>query len=98
MPCARSDPTEHGQTRRRLGHRLRREDDHSRGAQTPGVRTGRGGVSNPAKVGLEAAEICGLAGDNRRQQRSDSGNTGIVATDDVDSLIALRPDAVVHYG
>ena len=45
------------------------------------------GVSNPAKVGLDAAEICGL-----------TGSTGVIATDDVDALIATRPDAVVHYG
>ena len=45
------------------------------------------GVSNPAKVGLDVGEICGLP-----------GSVGITATDDVDELIALRPDAVVHYG
>lgn len=44
------------------------------------------GVSNPAKVGLDAGEICGLP------------PVGIVATDDIDALIALRPDALVHYG
>ena len=45
------------------------------------------GVSNPAKVGLDAGEICGLP-----------QPVGIIATDDVDALIALKPDALVHYG
>ena len=45
------------------------------------------GVSNAAKVGLDVAEICGLP-----QQ------VGITATDDIDALIALKPDALVHYG
>ena len=45
------------------------------------------GVSNPDKVGLDVAEICGLP-----------EATGITATDDVDALIALKPDALVHYG
>jgi hypothetical protein len=44
------------------------------------------GVSNPAKVGLDAGDLCG------------QGKTGVLATDSVDELIALRPDAVVHYG
>jgi len=44
------------------------------------------GVSNPAKVGLDAGEICGMP------------DVGVVATDDIDALIALRPDALVHYG
>ena len=44
------------------------------------------GVSNPDKVGRDAGEICGL------------DPVGITATDDVDALIALRPDALVHYG
>ncbi|HTI75007.1 MAG TPA: dihydrodipicolinate reductase [Mycobacterium sp.] len=44
------------------------------------------GVSNPDKVGRDAGEICGI------------GSTGVVATDDVDALVALRPDALVHYG
>jgi 4-hydroxy-tetrahydrodipicolinate reductase len=44
------------------------------------------GVRSPAKAGRDAGEICG--GDP----------VGVVATDDVDSLIALRPDALVHYG
>ncbi|MFT4199709.1 dihydrodipicolinate reductase [Gordonia sp. (in: high G+C Gram-positive bacteria)] len=45
------------------------------------------GVSNPDKVGRDVGEICGLP-----QQ------VGITATDDVESLIALKPDALVHYG
>ena len=45
------------------------------------------GVSNPAKVGVDVGEICGLA-----------EPVGITATDDVDALIALAPDALVHYG
>ena len=45
------------------------------------------GVSNPAKVGVDVGEICGLP-----------GPTGVLATDDVDALIALKPDALVHYG
>jgi hypothetical protein len=44
------------------------------------------GVSNPDKVGRDAGEICGL------------GPIGVTATDDVDALLALRPDALVHYG
>ena len=44
------------------------------------------GVSNPAKVGLDAGEICGLP------------PVGVIATDEIDALIALRPDALVHYG
>ena len=45
------------------------------------------GVSNPEKVGRDVGEICGL------------GRTlGLAATDDVDALVALRPDALVHYG
>jgi 2,4-diaminopentanoate dehydrogenase len=42
-------------------------------------------VSNPDKVGRDAGELAGL------------GRTlGVVATHDVDSLLALRPDVVVH--
>jgi len=44
------------------------------------------GVSNPDKVGRDVGEICGIA------------PTGIVATDDLDTLLALAPDALVHYG
>lgn len=45
------------------------------------------GVSNPAKVGRDVGEICGLA-----------EPVGVTATDDVEALIALKPDALVHYG
>ncbi|MGB8211903.1 MAG: dihydrodipicolinate reductase, partial [Mycobacterium sp.] len=45
------------------------------------------GVSDPKKVGRDVGEICGLA-----------EPVGITATDDVDALIALKPDALVHYG
>ena len=44
------------------------------------------GVSDPGKVGRDVGEICGI------------GPVGLAATDDVGTLIALRPDAVVHYG
>ena len=45
------------------------------------------GVSNPDKVGRDVGEVCGLG-----------ANLGLTATDDVDALIALKPDALVHYG
>jgi 4-hydroxy-tetrahydrodipicolinate reductase len=45
------------------------------------------GVSNPEKAGRDVGEICGL-----------DAPIGLTATDDVDALIALKPDAVVHYG
>jgi 2,4-diaminopentanoate dehydrogenase len=45
------------------------------------------GVSNPKKVGRDVGEVCGLA-----------EPVGITAIDDVDALIALKPDALVHYG
>src|ERR1700761_8558766 len=45
------------------------------------------GVSNPEKVGRDVGEICSLGKD-----------LGLAATDDVDALISLRPDALVHYG
>jgi 4-hydroxy-tetrahydrodipicolinate reductase len=44
------------------------------------------GVSNPDKAGRDVGELCGLQ------------PLGLAATDDVDALIALRPDALVHYG
>lgn len=44
------------------------------------------GVSNPEKVGKDAGELCGVDA------------TGVIATDDVDALVALVPDALVHYG
>ncbi|PRC55950.1 dihydrodipicolinate reductase, partial [Mycobacterium sp. ITM-2017-0098] len=42
-------------------------------------------AANPDKIGRDAAELCGM-----------SEPTGIVATDDVDALIALRPECVVY--
>ncbi|MGH3560110.1 MAG: dihydrodipicolinate reductase, partial [Mycobacterium sp.] len=45
------------------------------------------GVSNLEKVGRDVGDICGLG-----------GPVGVTATDDVDALIALAPDALVHYG
>ena len=45
------------------------------------------GVSNPDKVGRDVGEICSLG-----------AKLGLTATDDVDALIALKPDALVHYG
>ena len=44
------------------------------------------GVSNPAKVGRDVGEIC------------DIGPIGLAASDDLDALVALAPDALVHYG
>jgi 4-hydroxy-tetrahydrodipicolinate reductase len=44
------------------------------------------GVSNPEKVGRDAGEICGL------------DPIGITATDVVEELIELEPDALVHFG
>ncbi|HJO23668.1 MAG: dihydrodipicolinate reductase [Myxococcota bacterium] len=40
---------------------------------------------SPAKIGEDAARLCGLAAD-----------TGVIASDDVDALLALRADAVVY--
>lgn len=45
------------------------------------------GVSNPDKVGRDVGEICSLG-----------APLGLTATDDIDALIALKPDALVHYG
>ncbi|OBA74900.1 dihydrodipicolinate reductase [Mycobacterium sp. 1554424.7] len=45
------------------------------------------GVSNPDKVGRDVGDICGMP-----------EKVGITATDDIDALIALKPDALVHYG
>lgn len=52
----------------------------------PGFELVGVGVSNPDKVGQDAGEICGV------------GPIGITATNDLDELIALAPDALVHYG
>ncbi|MDQ2636868.1 MAG: dihydrodipicolinate reductase [Actinomycetota bacterium] len=42
-------------------------------------------AASPDKIGKDAAELCG-----RRDP------TGIIATDDIDALIALKPDCVVY--
>jgi hypothetical protein len=52
----------------------------------PGFELVGVGVSNPDKVGKDVGEICAL------------GPIGLAATDDLEALIALRPDALVHYG
>ena len=44
------------------------------------------GVHDKDKVGRDVGEICGI------------DTLGLDATDDLDALIALRPDALVHYG
>jgi 2,4-diaminopentanoate dehydrogenase len=44
------------------------------------------GVRNPGKVGQDAGTLC------------DIDTIGIEATDDLDALVALEPDALVHYG
>ena len=44
------------------------------------------GVHSPDKAGRDAGELCGI------------GPIGITTTDDVDALIGLGPDALVHYG
>ncbi|WP_420108437.1 dihydrodipicolinate reductase [Mycolicibacter arupensis] len=44
------------------------------------------GVSDPDKVGRDVGEICAIP------------HVGVTATDDVEALIALAPDALVHYG
>src|ERR1039457_2054616 len=41
--------------------------------------------SSPAKVGLDAAELCGL-----------EEPTGVLATDNLDDLVSLRADCVVY--
>src|SRR6204780_5584466 len=44
------------------------------------------GVNDKDKVDRDAGDICGI------------GRIGLAATDDLQALIALRPDALVHYG
>ena len=44
------------------------------------------GVNDKDKVGQDVGDICGIP------------LTGLLATDDLDALITLRPDALVHYG
>jgi 4-hydroxy-tetrahydrodipicolinate reductase len=45
------------------------------------------GVNNPDKVGRDVGELCGL-----------DTAVGVSATDDIDALIDLAPDALVHFG
>ena len=42
-------------------------------------------AASPNKIGRDAAELCGL-----------TEQTGIIATDDIDALVALKPDCVVY--
>lgn len=42
-------------------------------------------AASPTKIGRDASELCGV-----------SGLTGIIATDDIDALIAMKPDCVVY--
>jgi 2,4-diaminopentanoate dehydrogenase len=42
-------------------------------------------AASPNKIGRDAADLCGL-----------SEPTGVIATDDIDALIALKPDCVVY--
>jgi hypothetical protein len=42
-------------------------------------------TQRPTKIGRDAADLCGL-----------SEPTGIIATDDIEALIALKPDCVVY--
>jgi hypothetical protein len=44
------------------------------------------GVHESSKVGRDAGDLAGI------------GHLGVPATDDIDQLIGLRPDAVAHYG
>jgi hypothetical protein len=44
------------------------------------------GVHDPSKVGRDAGELAGI------------GPIGVIATDDLAALVALRPDALAHYG
>ena len=44
------------------------------------------GVHDAAKVGQDAGELAGI------------GPLGVACTDDLEGLIALRPDALAHYG
>lgn len=52
----------------------------------PGFELVGVGVSNPDKVGRDVGDICGIA------------PIGLDAVADVDELISLKPDALVHYG
>lgn len=70
-----------------MRHRLRRHDGDPEIVKNPLFELVGVGVSNPDKVGHDVGEICGLG-----------RPLGITATSDVDALIDLRPDALVHYG
>jgi hypothetical protein len=52
----------------------------------PGFELVGVGVSDPGKVGRDVGTICGIE------------PVGIAVTDDREALIALQPDALVHYG
>ena len=52
----------------------------------PGFELVGVGVHDPAKVGVDAGTLAGI------------DPVGVSATDDIDALIALAPDAVAHYG
>ena len=52
----------------------------------PGFELVGVGVHDPGKVGRDAGELAGI------------GPIGITATDSVEELFALRPDAIAHYG
>ncbi len=52
----------------------------------PGFELAGVGVANPDKVGVDVGDICGIA------------PIGLKATDDLEALVALAPDALVHYG
>ncbi len=52
--------------------------------ERPGLELVGVHVTNPAKVGRDAGELCGL------------GPTGVLATGDVEEILALDADAVLH--
>lgn len=52
--------------------------------ERPGLELAGVLVSGPAKAGIDAGELCGTA------------PTGVIATDDVDAIVALEADAVLH--
>ena len=52
----------------------------------PGFELVGVGVSDPDKAGRDVGEICGI------------DSIGLAATPSVDQLLALEPDALVHYG
>src|SRR5690242_3783341 len=63
-----------------VGRHALRSIIHHRELELVGVH-----ASSPDKVGRDAAELCGLA-----------EPTGVIATDDLDALVALRADCVVY--